>query len=198
MDSTLRLLGIAYKAGRAAVGEEPVAAAARTRHARVILLAGDAADNSVRRAGHLAQAGEVQLAVTPFTKAELGRAVGRSACAMLAVTEPGLAHAVAQQLAAGDPQRYGPLADALAGPAQRALERQKEQRRHERNLRRRKAPWAPPPPEEKTPPPAKAERTAKGRTGAKSPPGGAARGNQAEPKGPRPARKADGKRKKTP
>lgn len=145
MDSTLRLLGIAYKAGRLAVGEEPVAAAVRAHHARVVLLAEDAADNSVRRAGHLAQGAGTPVAATPFSKAELGGAVGRSACAMLALTEPGLAHAVVARLAQADPERYGELAAQLSGQAQRALERQKEQRRHERNLRRKKAPWAPPP-----------------------------------------------------
>ena len=39
MDNTLHLLGIAKKAGRLEVGEEPVGAAARARQARVILLA---------------------------------------------------------------------------------------------------------------------------------------------------------------
>ena len=42
MDNTLHLLGIAQKAGRLEVGEEPVGAAARARQARVILLACDA------------------------------------------------------------------------------------------------------------------------------------------------------------
>ena len=44
MDNTLHLLGIAQKAGRLEVGEEPVGAAARARQARVILLACDAYD----------------------------------------------------------------------------------------------------------------------------------------------------------
>ena len=50
MDNTLHLLGIAQKAGRLEVGEEPVGAAARARQARVILLACDAAANTARRA----------------------------------------------------------------------------------------------------------------------------------------------------
>ena len=163
MDSVLRLLGIAYKAGRVAVGEEPVASAARAHSARVILLAADAADNSARRAQHLAQAGHIPVSAIPFTKAELGRAVGRSSCAMLAVTDAGLALAVAQRLAAVRPDSYGPLTALLEAPAQRALERQKEQRRHERNLSRKKAPWAPPPPEAQAPPhPSKAGRTGAG------------------------------------
>ena len=53
MDSVLHLLGIARKAGRVEVGEEPVGAAARARQAKLILVAGGAAENSDRRAGSL-------------------------------------------------------------------------------------------------------------------------------------------------
>ena len=49
MNSALHLLGIARKAGRLEIGEEPVAAAVRAGHARLVLVAGDAAENSVRR-----------------------------------------------------------------------------------------------------------------------------------------------------
>ena len=50
MDSVLHLLGIARKAGRVEVGEEPVGAAARAHQAKLILTAADGADNSLRRA----------------------------------------------------------------------------------------------------------------------------------------------------
>ena len=59
MDSALHLLGIARKAGRVEVGEEPAGAACRARQARVLLVAADAADNSVRRAARFAEAGQV-------------------------------------------------------------------------------------------------------------------------------------------
>ena len=51
-DPILHLLGLARKAGRLEAGEEPVGAACRARQARVILLAEDAAPNTVRRAAH--------------------------------------------------------------------------------------------------------------------------------------------------
>ena len=181
MDSTLRLLGIACKAGRLAVGEEPVAAAARAHQARVLLLAEDAAANSVRRALHLAEGGRIPAAAVPFSKAELGRAVGRSACAVLAVTEPGLAHAVARRLAALRPEEWGALAEQLAEPARRALERQKEQRRHEKKMRRNPTPWAPPPV-----PPGNARGARKDKAGRR------AAGTGAVPRG------GPAKRKKTP
>ena len=151
-DSALRLLGIAFKAGRLAVGEEPVAASARAKQARVILLAADAADNSVRRAAHFAQAWGAPMAITPWTKAQLGRAVGRSSCAMLAVEDAGLAAGLAGKLAAADPAQHGALAQLLAHRADKALQRQREQRRHEQKLKRGKAPWAPPPRAGEAPP----------------------------------------------
>ena len=69
---------------------------------------------------------------------------------MLALTDAGFAAAVAEKLAARDPDRYGPAALQLRTRADRVLQRQKEQRRHEKNLRRgKRTPWAPPPPKEK-------------------------------------------------
>ena len=53
----LSMLGLALKAGRVEVGEEPVGAAARAKKARVIFVAQDAAPSSVRRAQSFARAG---------------------------------------------------------------------------------------------------------------------------------------------
>ena len=153
MDSALHLLGIARKAGRLEIGEEPVGAAARARQARLILVAADAAENTVRRAEHFAQGGNVPHVQVPYTKGELGYAVGRASCAMLALTDVGLASALAGKLAAADPQRYGQAAQTLEEKASRALQRQREQRAHEKNLQKKKKPWAAPPPA----PPAKAQ-----------------------------------------
>ena len=135
MDKVLSLLGLAKKAGRLEAGEEPVGAAARARDARVILLASDAADNTMRRAKHFAEAGACLCTVIPATKDELGRAVGRSSCAMLAVTDIGFAEAAAKKLAAIDEEKYGELAQRLSVKAARAAERKREQARHDKNVR---------------------------------------------------------------
>ena len=145
MDNALRLIGLARKGGFVEVGEEPVGAATRAHKARLVVLAADAADNTLRRAAHFAQAGSVPAVQTPYTKGELGLAVGRSSCAMLALTDHGLAAAFARKLAAADPERYGETAADLEEKAQRALQRQKEQRRHEKKLERAAAkPWVAP------------------------------------------------------
>ena len=58
-DPILHLLGLARKAGRLEIGEEPVGAACRARHARLLLLACDAAPNTRRRCAHFGQTGGV-------------------------------------------------------------------------------------------------------------------------------------------
>lgn len=135
MDKILSLIGLAKRAGRVEVGEEPVGAAARARDARLILLASDAADNSARRAAHFAEAGACLLTRIPADKDALGRAVGRTSCAMLAVTDIGFAEAIAAKLAVLDAAQYGELAERLSVKAARAAERREEQKRHDKNRR---------------------------------------------------------------
>ena len=138
MDPILSMLGICRKAGKIQPGEEPVDAAVRARDARLLLLAADAADNTARRCARFAEVGQCLWLRIPESKYELGRALGRSSCAVLAVTDTGLALAVARRLAERDPEKYGEAAEKLAVKAQRARERQAEQLRHEKNLRRGK------------------------------------------------------------
>ena len=137
MDSNriLSLLGLALRGGNLAVGEEPVEAVARARDARVLLLASDAADNTRRRVEHFAEAGQCLWLRIPFTKAELGRAVGRSSAAVTAVTDIGLANTIVHRLAELDPVKYDEAAAKLELKAKRAAERRAEQLAHEKNLR---------------------------------------------------------------
>jgi len=125
-----------------------VDAVVRARDARVLLLASDAADNTRRRTAHFADVGQCLWLTLPFSKAELGRAVGRSAVAIVAVTDVGLAAAVVHRLADLDPARYADAAQRLDIKAKRAAERKAEQRAHEKNIRAgkgkpKKAPAAP-------------------------------------------------------
>lgn len=154
-DPILHLLGLAKKAGRLEIGEEPVGAACRARQAKLVLLAADATANTRRRVAHFGEAGDVLWLETPFCKSELGFLLGRSSCAMLALTDAGFAAAVVEKLALREPDKYGPAAVQLRSKADRVFQRQKEQRQHEKNLRKgKRKPWvAPPPPQEKTSPP---------------------------------------------
>lgn len=158
-DPVLNLIGLANKAGKLEIGEEPVGALCRARQAKLILLAADAAPNTCRRAAHFGQAGSVLFLQLPFTKEELGWQLGRTSCAMLALADPGFSASIVEKLAARDPARYGPAAQQLRQKADRAMQRQREKRQHEKNLREGKhKPWAAPPKSGEDAPPKKEGR----------------------------------------
>lgn len=149
-DRVLSLLGLSLRGGNLAVGEEPVDAAARAKDARLLLLAADSADNTRRRCEHMALAGNCLWVRLPCTKEQMGRALGRNSVALAAVTDIGLASALAKLLAELDPEQYGDTAARMTEKARRAAERKAEQAAHEKNRRlgRRKPPQpAPRPPE---------------------------------------------------
>ncbi len=127
MDSMTSLLGLALRAGRLAVGEEPVGAACRAHKAYLLLLACDAADNTIRRAHQFTQAVKtITLPLPlPLDKTALGACLGRKSCAMVALTDVGLAASVAEKLAQLDPEAYGQGRDTLAQWAARAKQRRK-------------------------------------------------------------------------
>lgn len=161
----LSMLGLCKKAGMLEIGEEPVEAVARAKVARVLLLAQDAADNTARRVRHFAEAGSCIWLRIPFTKEELGQALGRTSCAIVAVTDIGFAATIVRRMADEDPARYGESADRLELKARRAQERREEMLAHQRNVRLGKVkPKAPAPVEEAPPPPPRpAQRRAAGK-----------------------------------
>jgi ribosomal protein L7Ae-like RNA K-turn-binding protein len=182
-DPILHLLGLAHKAGRLEIGEEPVGAVCRARHAKLVLLASDAAPNTRRRCAHFGEAGGVLWLELPFTKSEIGDVLGRSSCAMLALTDVGFAASVVEKLSARDPQRYGPAAEQLRVKADRTLQRQREQRQHEKNLQQgKKKPWAPPSPPKS--PPEKHTKPAPRATEGSRPPRGKSRPGAKSKSGP--------------
>lgn len=173
MEQILSTLGLALRAGSVAVGEEPVGSAARAKHARLILVASDAAPGSVRRAFAFAQAGACLCLVIPAEKAALGRALGRTSCAMCAVTDIGFAGALGKKLAALDPAHFAEASGRLEIKAQRAAQRREEQQRHEKNVREGRRRKAPPPKKPDAPPSREPKRAVRPKTGV---PGGKAPG----------------------
>lgn len=91
--NALGLLGLARKAGKLELGEEPAGTACRGRKARLVLLACDAAENTADKAHRLAQTSNARCVRLPVTKEELGAALGRSSCAVAALTDEGFAKA---------------------------------------------------------------------------------------------------------
>ena len=91
MDKALNYLALARKAGRIELGEEPVGGAARAQKARLVVVASDASDHTWRRAKSFVAGTNQQCVKVPFTKDELGMAVGRTSLAIAALTDPAMA-----------------------------------------------------------------------------------------------------------
>ena len=101
-DNALNLLGLALRGGNLAVGEEPVAEACKARRTWLVMSASDAAQNSIDRAGRMAELGGVPWIRLPWDKETLGGALGRKLCAVAALTDRGLAAALAEKLVRAD------------------------------------------------------------------------------------------------
>ena len=94
----LGLLGLSLRGGRLAVGEEACVQAMRAGKAKLLLTACDAAGNTLRQAAFWSGKTHTPHISVPFTKAQLGAALGRASCAVAAVTDKGLVLAVEKAL----------------------------------------------------------------------------------------------------
>lgn len=119
----LKMAGMALRAGRLEIGSDASGDACALKRCRLLLLAAGAGEDAQRRAAHYAAEGQCLLAELPCSAAELGAALGRSSCAIAAVTDLGLAQAIVQKLAADDPEKYGDTAEKLRVKAVRAAQR---------------------------------------------------------------------------
>ena len=136
MDRALNYMGLARKAGLIELGEEPVGAVARARKARLVVVAQDATDHTWRRAKSFV-AGSVQICLkVPYSKDQLGQAIGRSELALAAFTDPALALAFVKALA--NPEKYAAALESLDRRTKRIHQRQNEAKAHLRNKQRGK------------------------------------------------------------
>lgn len=136
MDKALSLLALARKGGIAELGEEPVGGAARGGKAYVILVAKDASDHTWRRAKSFAAGTEQQCVRLPWTKDQLGAAIGRDTLAIAAITDVQMALALVAALPQEESNK--PALEMLTAKAAKARQRQQEAKAHRRNLRRGK------------------------------------------------------------
>ena len=131
MDKALNYLALARKAGRAELGEEPVGAAARALHAHLVVVAGDASDHTWRRAKSYVAGTDQQCIRLPYSKDEVGMAIGRTSLAIAAVTDPALALSLVQSLP--QTEKFAAVVAVLEEKVQRQRKRQSEAKAHARN-----------------------------------------------------------------
>lgn len=122
------LLGLALRAGKLAVGDEPVRDLLADGHARAIFFAQDAGAPLARKIGRIAEERGVPVLPLPCDKAALGAAFGRASCAVCALGDMGFAASAAAKLA--------PLSPAHAEAA--ALLRRRDERMQARKARPKK------------------------------------------------------------
>ena len=135
MDKALNYMSLARKAGRIELGEEPVGAAARAVHARLVIVASDASDHTWRRAQSFVARTEQQCIRVPFDKDQLGMAIGRTSLAIAAFTDPALALAFVKALP--QPEKYHSVVESLDKRTKHVQQRQAEEKAHLRKGRKK-------------------------------------------------------------
>ena len=133
MDKALNYLSLARKAGKLELGEEPVGAAARAQKARLVLVAKDASDHTWRRAKSFVAGTNQECIRLPYTKDELGAAVGRQELAIGALTDPAMALAFCKSLP--ESEKYAEVMENLDKRSQRIAQRRREEKAHRHNKR---------------------------------------------------------------
>ena len=129
----LNLLSLSRKGGNIELGEEPVGACCRGNHARLLILASDAGDNVRRRASSFTAHYNTPLVTAPFTKEELGMALGRNVCAIACLSDVQLAQAFIKAL--DSPEQYAKLLADLETRVARVKQRRQEEKAHRNNVK---------------------------------------------------------------
>lgn len=132
-NKALNLLSLARKGRRIEVGEEPVGSAARSGHARLIVVAADTSEHTLRRVQHWVSGSKQPYLSVPWDKDTLGAALGRSSCAVAAITDVALALAFVRAL--GNEEEHAELLADLEARTERVKKRQKEAKAHRYNVR---------------------------------------------------------------
>ena len=132
-EKALGLLGLARRGRLLEVGEEPVGIACRSGKARLLLIAKDAADHTFRRARSFCRTGKPPYICAPYTKEELGNALGCNACALCVLTDAPMAKAVLEAL--DEPEKYRQIIELLNEQCRRIEKRRQEEKAHRKNVK---------------------------------------------------------------
>lgn len=103
MDKALNFLGLCKKAGKLLTGEDGVSGAARSGEATLIMTASDTASNTKKKALNLSEWNRTPHIQLPWDKDTLGELLDKRVCAILALTDKGLAAAFLKKLSEQDP-----------------------------------------------------------------------------------------------
>ena len=135
MDNTraLNYMALAKKGRLIELGEEPVGAITRTGKGYLVIVASDASDHTWRRAKSFVAGTAQQCVRVPFTKDEMGFAVGRSSLAIAAFTDAPLALAFCKALP--EQEKVKDVVSFLDEKSRKLKQRKDEAKAHQRNVR---------------------------------------------------------------
>lgn len=122
MDNTLLFIGLMARAHALAVGAEDAYDAAREHKARLLFRASDGGKNTVGAMRNAADEGGIPYVELPYTKAELGDALGCGTCAAAAVLDTGMARSLCEKLGLSDEAAL--LAERLAREKRRKAKKE--------------------------------------------------------------------------
>lgn len=95
VNKLLSFLGLARRAGKLAMGNDPVLESIQKKEAKLLLAAGDLSPRTLRGIETAAQAGNVRLIQTGISMDELGFAIGKRV-GILSVNDAGFADKIEQ------------------------------------------------------------------------------------------------------
>lgn len=98
-NSYLGLLGLAKRAGKVESGDEAARSALTSKAARLVLIAGDASERTAETFRFIAESVNVPSVTVQETRADIGNALGKRPCAVVAVCDMGFAAALVKKLA---------------------------------------------------------------------------------------------------
>jgi ribosomal protein L7Ae-like RNA K-turn-binding protein len=93
----LSLLGMAMRAGKIATGDETVLKAVRQGKAHLVIVAGDASDNTKKKYRDKCSTYGVKL-TEAFDRIALGEALGKSERVLIAITDAGFSKSIERSL----------------------------------------------------------------------------------------------------
>ena len=128
MDERLSIIGLAFRAGKLAVGDKAVHEAVRDKKARLICTAADAAVRVKESAERAPARCNALYTDTGISRIQLGQALGLSDCGVIAFLDPGFAWAFSEKLEKIDGARYAPLKEELKTRKDRAEKRRAKKR----------------------------------------------------------------------
>jgi ribosomal protein L7Ae-like RNA K-turn-binding protein len=99
MNKIYSMIGLAYRAGRIAAGEDAVRKSIRKGKVRLLIISEDASENTQKRFGNAAEYYNIDVVIWG-TKEELGMSIGKSERSVIGITDDSFCKSLKGMMAA--------------------------------------------------------------------------------------------------